>query len=341
MNLLWLFLLAGCISWALTVLLRRYALAKNLLDVPNNRSSHSIPTPRGGGLSIVVTFLVGLSYLWLISLVGNAVFIGLGGAGIVVAVIGFIDDHGHIAAYWRLLGHFSIASWLVFWLGGLPQIILFGLSVDLGWSGHVLAVVALVWLLNLYNFMDGIDGIAGIEALSLTLVAALLFLFVFDKQEMAVLNLLMFASVLGFFVWNFPPAKIFMGDVGSGFLGLMLGALALYSSHAETVMLWVWLILLGVFIVDSTYTLCHRLLRGDRIYEAHCSHAYQYAARKYGSHLRVTLTVLVINLCWLTPWAVAVSLDMVDGASGLMMAYVPLVWLAWYFKAGKMEKASL
>jgi Fuc2NAc and GlcNAc transferase len=341
MYLLWLFLLAGCVSFALTVFLRRYALAKNLLDVPNIRSSHSFPTPRGGGLSIVIAFLLGLSYFWFTSLIDDEVFLGLCGAGIVVAVIGFIDDHGHIVAYWRLLGHFLVAGWLVFWLDSLPQITLFGLPVDLGWAGHMLAVVTLVWLLNLYNFMDGIDGIAGIEALSSTLVVALLFLFTFDNQAMAALNLLMFASVLGFLVWNFPPAKIFMGDVGSGFLGLMLGALALYGAHAESAMLWVWLILLGVFIVDSTYTLCRRLLRGDRIYEAHCSHAYQYASRKYGGHLQVTLTVLVINLCWLSPWAIAVASDLVDGASALLMSYVPLVWLAWYFKAGEKEKTGL
>ena len=219
MNLLWLFLLAGGVSWVLTGLLRRYALVSSLLDVPNDRSSHSIPTPRGGGLSIVVTFLVGLLFLWFFSLVDNEVFIGLCAAGIVVAVMGFIDDHGHIAARWRLLGHFITASWLVFWLGGLPQLILLGVSVDLGWAGHLLAVVALVWSLNLYNFMDGIDGIAGIEALSSTLVVALLFLLVFDNKEIRSLHLLMSASVSGFFVWNFPPAKIFMGDAGSGFLG--------------------------------------------------------------------------------------------------------------------------
>jgi len=338
MNILWLFLLVASASWALTGLLRFYAQAKSLMDVPNERSSHSVPTPRGGGISIVFTFLLGLLYLWVSTLLGTRTFIALFCAGIVVAIIGFVDDHEHIAARWRLLGHFIAAAWLVFWLGGIPTLNLFGVIVGPGWAGHILIVIALVWLLNLYNFMDGIDGIAGIEALSSTLVVALLFLFVFDNQEMAVLSLLMFAAVLGFFIWNYPPAKIFMGDVGSGFLGLMLGALAVYGAYVETVVLWVWFILLGVFIVDSTYTLCHRLLRGDRIYEAHCGHAYQYASRKYGSHLLVTLTVLVINLCWLTPWAIVVSLDMIDGASGLVMAYVPLVWLAWYFKAGEKEK---
>lgn len=340
MNVLWLFLSAGCLSWLLTGLLSRYALAKRLMDVPNERSSHSTTTPRGGGISIVVTFLIGLTFLWIMSLLDNEPFVGLTGAGLVTAVIGFIDDHDHIAARWRLLGHFSAASWLVFWLGGLPSLILFSFPVDFGWTGNVLVVVALVWLLNLYNFMDGIDGIAGIEALSSTLVVGMLFLFAFDNQGLSSLNLLMFASVIGFLVWNFPPAKIFMGDTGSGFLGLMLGALALYSSHIAAQMFWVWLIMLGVFIVDATYTLSRRLLRGEKVYEAHRSHAYQYASRKYGSHRPVTLATLMINLCWLSPWAIVVSYGTVDGAVGVLCAYVPLLWLAWYFHAGKEDKQT-
>ena len=204
----------------------------------------------------------------------------------------------------------------------------------------MLVVVALVWLLNLYNFMDGIDGIAGIEALSSTLVVGMLFLFAFDNQGLSSLNLLMFASVIGFLVWNFPPAKIFMGDTGSGFLGLMLGALALYSSHIAAQMFWVWLIMLGVFIVDATYTLSRRLLRGEKVYEAHRSHAYQYASRKYGSHRPVTLATLMINLCWLSPWAIVVSYGTVDGAVGVLCAYVPLLWIAWYFHAGKEVKQT-
>lgn len=340
MKLLWLLFLVAGVSWGLTGLLRRYAVARHLMDVPNNRSSHSSPTPRGGGISIVLTFLIGLLLLWMLSFLDTTVFVGLSGAGVMVAVIGFIDDHGHIAARWRLLGHFFSASWLVFWVGGLPLFTLYGFDVGSGWPGNVLLVIFLVWMLNLYNFMDGIDGIAGIEALSSTLVVALLFLFVFDNQEMLVLNLLMFASVTGFLIWNFPPAKIFMGDAGSGFLGLMLGALALYSMHIEAVMLWVWLILLGVFIVDATFTLLRRVFRGDRFYEAHCSHAYQLASRKYGGHRVVTLSVLALNLFWLTPWSVFVVLGEVDGVTGLVMAYVPLLYLAWYFRAGEIEPLS-
>jgi Fuc2NAc and GlcNAc transferase len=150
----------------------------------------------------------------------------------------------------------------------------------------------------------------------------------------------MFAAVIGFLVWNFPPAKIFMGDAGSGFLGLMLGALALYSAHIEAVMLWVWMILLGIFIVDATFTLLRRLLRGEKVYEAHRSHAYQYASRTCGNHLTVTLAVLFINLFWLAPLSVAVALGAIGGALGLIIAYVPLLWLAWYFHAGEIEQLS-
>ena len=125
-----------------------------------------------------------------------------------------------------------------------------------------------------------------------------------------------------------------MGDSGSCFLGLMLGALALLSVHIDQQMLWVWLILLGCFIVDATVTLVRRLLRGDKVFEAHCSHAYQYASRKYSSHKVVTLAVLLINLLWLAPWAVLVALGVIEGEEGLIIAYFPLLWLAWYFHAG-------
>jgi Fuc2NAc and GlcNAc transferase len=338
MKLLWVFLLVGSASWVLTGLFRRYALAKSLIDVSNERRSHSRPTPRGGGIAIVLTFLLGLVLLWDMSLVEDKLFVALTGAGLLVAIIGFIDDHGHIAIRWRLLAHFSAAGWLLFWIGGLPPLSLFGASFDLGWAGHLLASVALVWLLNLYNFMDGIDGIAGIEAVSIALVSASLMALVVEHQGMASLHMLMLASVAGFLVWNFPLAKIFMGDGGSGFLGLMLGALALYSAHIAPEMFWVLLISLGIFIVDATYTLIRRLLRGDKVYEAHRSHAYQYASRKYGSHRLIALSVLVINLFWLAPWCIAVAFGAVDGAAGMLLAYAPLLWLAWYFHAGELEQ---
>ncbi len=326
----------------LTAQLRRYALRRSLLDVPNARSSHSLPTPRGGGVAIVIAFLIGLGVAFFVDLgVSAELFYAMLGAGCGVALLGFLDDHGHIAARWRLLGHFAAAIWALFWLGGLPPVVMFGFAVDLGWFGHVLAAVYLVWLLNLYNFMDGIDGIASVEAICVCFGGALLYGllgFAGSTQPTAwVAPVLLAAAVAGFLFWNFPPARIFMGDAGSGFLGITLGVLSLQAAWVAPQLLWSWLILLGVFIVDATFTLLRRLLRGDKVYEAHRSHAYQYASRQYGRHLPVTLVVGGINILWLLPIAFWVGLGGVDGLLGLLIAYVPLLALALKYHAGELE----
>ncbi|MEG0242043.1 MAG: glycosyl transferase, partial [Pseudomonas sp.] len=246
-------------------------------------------------------------------------------------------DHGHIAARWRLLGHFVAAAWILGWLGGLPALQVFGWTLDLGWLGAVLAAVYLVWLLNLYNFMDGIDGIASIEAITVCLGASLLY-WLNGQPSLMTLPLLLAAAVAGFLFWNFPPAKIFMGDAGSGFLGIVLGGLSLQAAWMSSQLFWCWLILLGVFIVDASYTLIRRLLRGDKVYEAHRSHAYQYASRRQGRHLPVTLAVAALNVCWLLPVALSVLLLDVDGVLGLVIAYVPLVLIGAYYRAGSLEQ---
>ncbi|WP_160108872.1 MraY family glycosyltransferase [Pseudomonas izuensis] len=324
------------ISFLLTAALRKYAISRSLMDVPNARSSHVVATPRGGGVAIVVAFVVSLVSLYAAGLMTAGAFLANAGAGAAIAIIGFMDDHGHIAARWRLLGHFSAAIWFLAWMGGLPPVEVFGIDVNLGWAGHVLAAFYLVWLLNLYNFMDGIDGIASVEAICACLGACLLY-WLSGLDSLMWGPLLLAASVAGFLFWNFPPAKIFMGDAGSGFLGIVLGGLSLQAAWANASMLWAWLILLGVFIVDATFTLFRRLLRGDKVYEAHRSHAYQFASRRFGKHLPVTVTVGVINLFWLVPIAVCVTRFGLDGALGVMVAYVPLIVLAVKFRAGELE----
>jgi Fuc2NAc and GlcNAc transferase len=190
-------------------------------------------------------------------------------------------------------------------------------------------------MLNLYNFMDGIDGIAGVEALIVGVGGTVIYwLAGLPLAGDVGLPALLAATALGFLVWNFPPAKIFMGDAGSGFLGLMLGALSLQAAVARPVLLWCWLVLLGVFIVDATVTLIRRLLRGERVYEAHRSHAYQHASREFGAHRPVTLAVAVLNVFWLLPWAMVISSGRVDGVVGLVVAYIPLLALALRFRAG-------
>jgi Fuc2NAc and GlcNAc transferase len=317
-----------------TGLLRRYAIARQVIDVPNARSSHTRPTPRGGGVAIVATFLPAVGGVTAMGLVSARTAIAVIGSGVIVAVVGFVDDHRHIAARWRLLAHFGAAGWAMAALGGLPPVELLGARVDLGWGGHLLATVALVWLLNLYNFMDGIDGIAGVEAVTVCLGAAVLYAVQPGARAERALPLLLAAAALGFLVWNFPPAKIFMGDAGSGFLGLVLGVLSLRAAAVSPAWLWSWVILLGVFVVDATVTLLRRLHCGERVYEAHRNHAYQHAAARAGRHLPVTVAVGLINVAWLLPWALLVGRGRVDGIAGMLIAYAPLLALAVRLQAG-------
>lgn len=326
----------GLLACLLTWVLRRYALARSLLDIPNARSSHTLPTPRGGGVAIVLSFSLALVFMLRADPDFWPLLLALGGAGLAVAVLGFLDDHGHIAARWRLLGHFSAAAWGLFWLGGLPPFTLLGETYDLGWVGHGLTLFYLVWMLNLYNFMDGIDGIASVEAICVCLSAGLIYA-LSGQAALIPLPMLLAAAVAGFLFWNFPPARIFMGDAGSGFLGIIIGLLSLQAAWAGPSLLWSWLILLGVFVVDATATLIRRLVRGDKVYEAHRSHAYQFASRRFGRHLPVTLAVMAINILWLLPLAMAAGVWGFDGATMLLIAYAPLLGLALWLGAGGLE----
>lgn len=320
-------------AWLLTGLVRRYALRTNLLDHPNARSSHSVPTPRGGGVAIVVACLLLTTLLGALGWIEAPLLWATLGAGGLVAVLGYLDDRSSLPARWRFAGHLAAALWVMAWLGPLPKVPLLGVAVDLGWAGPALSVLFLVWMINLFNFMDGIDGIAGVQTITTTLSGA--WLWWLAGSGAGWLAAVVFAAcVAGFLLWNFPPAKIFMGDAGSGFLGLMVALFALWSGQQQPALFWAWMILVGCFMVDATTTLVRRVRRGERFFEAHRSHAYQYASRRLGGHRPVTLAVGVINVVWLLPIAWAVAAAHLDGLIGVGLAYAPLVWLAFHFRAG-------
>ena len=332
-------LLSVCaLAWALTGLLRRYALRRDLLDYPGARSSHSVPTPRGGGVAIVVVFIcVTLAATGVLELRTAA---AVGGCGLLVAAIGFWDDHRHVAPLWRLLAHGIGALGMLLLLGGLPELAFGNQRVHLGPAGFILGIVAIVWLVNLYNFMDGIDGIASVEAITVAGGAAAI-VYWNGGAAQAVWLASLAAAVAGFLVWNWPPARIFMGDAGSGFLGFILATLALATSHEGFIELWSWMILLGVFVTDATVTLVRRLLKGERVYEAHCSHAYQHAARRWGGHRPVALLVGAINLGWLLPLAWLASAWPASGWLIMILAYFPLVLLAFLGRSGISQGRAL
>lgn len=327
-------LLAGFgLSWLISGLVRRYAFATRLIDKPNQRSSHSVPTPRGGGLAIVVSYVALVAALGAQGALALRLVSTLLGCGLLIAGIGLFDDWAPLPARWRLLAH-SVAALGALWLmDGIPPVPLFGLDVDLGWFGLALAAGYLVWMTNLFNFMDGIDGIASIQAITSSLGGALCW-WLATSTPLWYVPVVFAVCVAGFLVLNYPPAKIFMGDVGSGFIGMMLGIFSLWTAQQATQVFWCWFILIGCFMVDATTTLVRRVRRGDKFHEAHRSHAYQYAARKHGSHETVSLAVGAINLVWLLPIAVLVALRFLDGALGTLIAYAPLIWLAYRYKAG-------
>lgn len=257
-------LLAGL--FLLTVILVycvRYYACRYLLDRPNHRSSHQQPTPRGGGLACVITFLLGIGYL---CLDGRRMLpeLYLTVIGLVPALVGFFDDHGHVDARWRLLIYALASASAVWVLQGLPKLLLpLGLGwLDLTGFGYGLGVLFLVWSLNLFNFMDGIDGIAALEAV---FVAFCLAWFMHSiNADLALFALCLAAVCAGFLVWNWPPAKIFMGDVGSCFIGFMLGVLILLFSQIYSVFVYVGLILFAVFVVDASVTLLWRMITGQK-----------------------------------------------------------------------------
>ncbi|ABI68054.1 MraY family glycosyltransferase [Syntrophomonas wolfei] len=282
-------------SYSLTTLVHFYALKKNILDIPNERSSHSVVTPRGGGLAIAATFIFSLVFIAALGIVTVNVAVALVGGGVLIAAIGWIDDKNSVSPGLRLVVHFLAAIWALYWLGGFTRMDVGFTMVHLGWAGSIIAAVGIVWLINLYNFMDGIDGIAGIEAISVALGAGFL-LFWGGSQGLAWVCIILALAVAGFLVWNWPPAQIFMGDVGSGFLGYVFAVLAIVSEKSFSVPLIVWLMLLGVFITDATITLFKRLARGEKLSQPHKTHVYQLAVQAGYSHKQVTLAVLFINI---------------------------------------------
>ena len=327
-----LFVVSALLTGAFRVLAQRVSL----VALPVSRSAHSKPIPVAGGLVIVALSLLVVSYYSNSGLIPYRESMALL-AAVLIALLGFIDDLKQLHIRWRIPLQFAAAIWVVWWLENVPAIDLGFFELSNPWVLAVLAVFALVWLLNLFNFMDGIDGIATSELIFVNLMA---YLFVVSSGDevLAVLSATLLATGAGFLLWNWAPAKIFMGDVGSGFIGFSLGVMALISMQHGSMTVWTWVLLLGVFIADATLTLFRRFWQNERWYEGHASHAYQNAARHYKSHSKVTITVILVNCVWLAPlaWFSVRWPDM--GCYLAVLGITPLVVLAGRLQAGRTTK---
>jgi Fuc2NAc and GlcNAc transferase len=317
------------VSLVVVDVMRRYAVRRNMIDLPGMRSSHDVPRPRGGGAAIALAFVSAVLTLFLSGRLEARVTLALTVGGCAIAGVGFLDDRQSLSAKTRLAVHGAAAGWFVAMLGGGTG--------PIAWIGSALTVLAIVWGINLFNFMDGIDGIAGSEAVFISSSGAWLNFLCGADDGMSIAMLCLAAASLGFLVWNWPPARIFMGDVGSGFLGFTLAALAFATARHGGVRVEAWLILGGVFVVDSTTTLLRRFFRGDPWLEPHRIHAYQHLARRFASHRRTTLVVLSIDVFWLLPWAYLATCFPRSGRLCVVGALTPLVASALWAGAGKKE----
>jgi len=325
-----------CLSFVLTLLIKQKARVIGLIDVPNERSSHAVPTPRGGGLAIVIASLVALSILAAAGSIPLRLFLALAPGGAAVAAVGFIDDRRPLSARIRLFVHFMAAGWAVLCIGPIDLFDIERGSPFLQGLIYVLSTVGIVWFLNMYNFMDGIDGIAGSQAVFMSLGTVVLGLFSLGIAYTAATAVVIGAAALGFLLWNWPPAKIFLGDVGSGYLGFAFAVIGLASGIHDPASPWTLLILAGVFAVDATFTVVRRFLRGERVTQPHRTHGFQLLARKMG-HQRATMSIALVNLLWLLPCAFASALWPQNVAWILPLALSPLVLGAFAIGAGRAE----
>jgi Fuc2NAc and GlcNAc transferase len=317
-------LLVGCY--------RALALRLGLVDAPNARSSHTGITPSGAGVVIIFLYGLGLGFYWS-DAVPESRFLILALCPLALGLVGLVDDYLGLSSTIRLLVYFLLAIAAIVSLGApvyFPgaEIIPPGLIV-------LMVTIGLLWVINLFNFMDGINGIAGFEALFV-----LLSMHALGHGETPILNSLMVittGAIVGFLLWNFPAGKVFLGDAGSIFLGGLLGVYLVGALYVEGGLFWSYMILLGIFFVDSTYTLLIRLFSGLRITEAHRSHAYQRLSRKWGSHASVVGVILLLNLCWLFPLAWLAMLSPVDGPWLVVLAYSPLLALCYALGAGQQD----
>lgn len=298
--------LAACaaLSAALTALSIRYAHRRQLFDLPGRRRSHAIPTPRGGGIGIVAAVLIATLIFWS----SRSEALALAAAITLVGMVGWIDDHGGLAARWRLLAHvLAVALLLVpLALALKTQLCAFPIEMSCAQIGWLVAVLLagigllLVWSINLHNFMDGIDGILAMQASFVFAVASAAFAYAGDVRD-AVATAACLAATLGFLPFNFPRARVFMGDVGSGVLGLLVGLVAITLSMYPRISAATGLIACSVFVTDATCTLLSRMLRGRRWYSAHREHLYQWLVRAGFSHARVVALYMAWNVLIVLP----------------------------------------
>ncbi|MCR1816215.1 MraY family glycosyltransferase [Aliarcobacter butzleri] len=275
------------ISFLLTYFIKNYMIKKSLVASVNERSSHTVPTPHGGGIAIAITWFIGLFYLYFIGQIENNLFYALL-FGAVISIVSFFDDIYELSPKLRLIIQAIVAIGGLYFLGGFETLTFGIFDIQNPIFTNIFAFFMIIWFINLYNFLDGINGYAGSESLFLAVAGFILF----GGNHFLVLAV----AVLGFLYWNWNKAKIFMGDVGSTLLGYNVAIFTIYYANQEPNNFWIWIILFSVYWFDATLTLIRRKLNKEKLSQAHKKHAYQRLTQAGWSHYKVTNYSIVLNI---------------------------------------------
>jgi Fuc2NAc and GlcNAc transferase len=314
------------ISFLLTGLAAWYARKSGLLDHPGERHSHTMVTPRGGGAGLVGAFLIA-SLLWTGPEASRAWLSGILPGAVIIASVGAWDDHQSLSVRFRLFVQLAVSVGFV------------GYAAGVGWVQGVIPMILsgffLVWMTNMYNFMDGSNGMAALQGVFGGVVLAWLFYLSGDGYFSA-LSLFLAASCIGFLPWNLGHARVFMGDVGSLALGFVFAALLLYGVGTGSFTVPVALLVMLLFLTDSSLTLTARVIRGEQWYNPHRQHLYQRLIAHGWTHGHVAVIYQVINMVLILP-GIVLAIKFPVFASFTALASITICALGWYFSMRQFE----
>lgn len=327
-------LLAGAIAVYLgAVWYHGYATRHNIVARINSRTLHAQVVPRGAGIVVGGAFSVLTCVAWASGHISTPQLLGIGAGALVATLVGFVDDVREISAARKLAIHAGLALWLLaVWYPALyrPAI------ADLSLGSRVLVVALLIfvpaWLINLYNFIDGIDGMAIGGAVFISSAVILVLTVTGGDAGILFIACVLGSCCVGFLFLNLPPARMFMGDAGSIFLGYVVAALAIWTILSHEISVWTWLTILAYFIGDTTTTTVCRMVLVPKWYGVHRSHAYQNLARVLNSHARVTYGVAAFHFCWALPLALVSATHPNLGPLMAALALAPVV--LWTLRFG-------
>jgi len=318
---------------------RQLAIHYKIIATKNFRTLHRYDIPKGGGLIFSLASIITISYLWARGIITGNTALPISIGGTIATLFGFLDDIIHLPAITKFIIQIILSAFTLIWFLWMP---LLSMTDQVSFNFYLLIspiiLLALVWMINLYNFMDGIDGMAASGTVFICVVIGALLLLIQNDFATGLIVAILGISCLSFLLHNWPPAKVFMGDAGSLFLGYIFGVLIIKTIIDGNISIWTWLIVFGYFVSDTTTTLIVRIFRVKKWYGAHRSHAYQNLARIWDNHLKVVSLVMLYHLVWLLPLAIGSVLFRQYQEAACILAIIPVIF--WTLRYGPLLSSN-